>query len=508
KDGKFRPVSNGNYDITITSTDYLGNVGDYSYVVSVASGDKPVFIDQPILPKYIVSGKEYKLEKYFAYNYTDGSGDKISTTVTYTDGMGEKNAKADKIKPIVKTSGDLVIIKYSATLNGNTESVEYGIPVLILRDENGVLEVKDLFVAENGGYTEVDNSGVMLNFSKASVFGFVNPVAADNLDVRFCGTTDKIFYSKISFTISDFIDPSQSVKLNYIKTATGTRFYFNDNDGLTYACENDVFKNSNFITFNYNNNTMKFKYDKTKNSVGTAKEYCNGGSFAGFSSGLVYFTISVEDVTRVSSLTICSINGKTLMDEEYDYIGPRILFGSDYGGNVQINSVITAPSAKGVDIIDGVCDVKLTVKDVNGEFCYDVNGTLLNKVPADRDYLITADKYGTYTMSYYSEDADTNKTNFSFKVSVIDEEKPEIRVTGLPTEGKVGEKVIVPNATAIDNIDSDLTVITYFITPDGILYKLNTNAFIPKSVGKYIIRYSVRDRAGNLTIKDCPIVVK
>lgn len=80
---------------------------------------------------------------------------------------------------------------------------------------------------------------------------------------------------------------------------------------------------------------------------------------------------------------------------------------------------------------------------------------------------------------------------------VEDTTPPVITVSGVPTEGTVGEKVILPPATVTDDLDSGLTEKISVKGPTAKSVAVVNNSFTPQEAGTYTIVYSASDSAGN-----------
>lgn len=111
--------------------------------------------------------------------------------------------------------------------------------------------------------------------------------------------------------------------------------------------------------------------------------------------------------------------------------------------------------------------------------------------------------------AYDNDDADQKLPNVQtrcFTLTALSHEKtevvedttpPVITVSGVPTEGTVGEKVILPPATVTDDLDSGLTEKISVKGPDGKSVAVVNNSFTPTEAGTYTIVYSASDSAGN-----------
>jgi hypothetical protein len=95
---------------------------------------------------------------------------------------------------------------------------------------------------------------------------------------------------------------------------------------------------------------------------------------------------------------------------------------------------------------------------------------------------------------------------------MYDDEKPVLRLSyDIVETANVGDYVYVPEGKGTDNVDGEVTVYYYVITPDGVVNKFNRllyDGFKVTTTGTYYIRYSLYDKCGNLLVVDYAIEVK
>lgn len=111
---------------------------------------------------------------------------------------------------------------------------------------------------------------------------------------------------------------------------------------------------------------------------------------------------------------------------------------------------------------------------------------------------VNTNKLGVYKVTYKLKIGLLNiSKKLTRKVEVVDIVSPEITVESDNIYLDLGETLVVPEATAKDNYDGDLT--------DKIV---TTNNIDVNKVGDYIINYKVADASGNETSKDVNVYVR
>lgn len=506
---QFRATAPGTYDVTITATDYLGDTGAYEYQIEIVAGDAPVFTKEIVLPRYFISGNTYELPVINAYNFTDGSGDEIDSVITYKDSQSEKNARGTKIIPVASYSGEITTVYYTAELNGVKTIKEVKVPTIIVRDSEGFIDMEKLFYTTGGNRIVANDENMIFHAGQENAtFDYINQLVAHNLDVRFSGVATATNFDALTITLSDALNKDQVITLTYTTHGSGSRFYVNGNKAKTYDVLKTISTEKEIFSFTYNALKQVVKFDRTSDVDVKITNYLNGKEFEGFESGKVNVSFTFEGYRGLSSVRLRNINGKVLYQDIFDFVKPKISVYGSYGGDKELNSIMEVPVAMAADVIDGIRDVSVTVIGPSGVPVKSEDDVVLKNVSASRAYQIKLSEFGYYNVTYLAEDLDGNSQTFAFKAFVSDEVAPVIKVNGtVPTSGIVGKKIIVPTATATDNIDKNLNVIMYLITPFGLMVELKPNAFIPDMVGIYTVRYYLMDTAGNITMESYDITV-
>lgn len=186
---------------------------------------------------------------------------------------------------------------------------------------------------------------------------------------------------------------------------------------------------------NYSNEEHKIMADGS-NYITIGSAY-GGAEFNGFTSGKVYMRIEFEGVTGPASILVSTLNLQPLRDTPLDRVSPKVVIMGEYGGMHSIGDLAEIPMALVGDVLDPDVEAKVEVRDPSGNIVTATDGTLLNKVSADRKYTIEIKEYGNYRVTFTSTDTAGVSTNPSFVISVDDKSAPVI--TLFPGKRRCGD---------------------------------------------------------------------
>lgn len=521
ENNKFFPTKAGNYTVTISATDFVGQTAVQEYTVVISNGDKPVYIERPIIPKYFISGQEYILPVVNAYDYTQGLGTPVATKIAYIDGEGQKRAVGTKITPVANEIRDTVdIIYYTHSVGAEGNIVFKDLPIREIMDGRYV-EVSKLLASKDVTIdtTYADNITLKTAKDNATV-DVINPLGVSGLSIAFQGVKDKSNFDAFTITLSDSVNTAQSVKLIYYPhTATESRFKINDSKATEYKVYQSI-SGGGDLRVEIDSGTLKVRYDKDSSALAEITKYYQedgkGGAFNGFDSGKVYITFGFEGVRGESMITLVNIGGQVMSSESVrDRTAPGISINGEYLGYASIGDLIRIPKAIFTDLVDPTVLGTVTVEtpmDANGnrKTAVSVDGILLKDVSTERDYFVKVEAYGNYRIAFYATDFTGNEQDLVQMINVFDEVAPEITVASTAKiTGRVGQTIVVPNATAVDNLDGKVNVKITVYAPSGSMYELKEgqNAFKTNRAGEYRVFYSARDAANNVSIKVIKITV-
>ncbi len=499
--GVVRPSIVGDLNVKIVVTDFVGQKVTKTLSIAVTAADKATFVDEPVLPKYFVEGLTYKLPEIKAYNFTNGTGDPVNTTVKVAYGTNELPVNKGNFVPSVTNHKDEVKVIYQAVINNKTATYEKSIPVYKVKDGE-TLDMSKYFDVINGSVSPTYNSIILGMSGGDGEFNFINSLYQTAFVWGFTTTNTTNDISEIKAVLTDYNDRNVQISFTYIKQDGKVLFYANDdkNKALSVAASFD--ENQRF-ELTYDDVTKQVSFDYTKASTIAIEKDLNGKEFNGFINNEYYVTFYLTGGS-VGTIALNGINGNVFTADTRDYANPRISFKGDYGGEYKVGSeyVLTEPIVS--DVLDGRVPVELTVEDPSENTITSVQGKKLDgyKIEDGEFVSIKLNKYGTYFVTYYAVDSYGNRLNFTYTVNVIDDSNPVITLSSkLPTEVVVGSKVHIPSASVSDDKDSGLKCTVMLILPTGrveTFYTDSDTGFMATETGSYNVIYSARDSEGNV----------
>lgn len=494
---QFIAYETGNCTIAYVAEDEIGQKAVLSYNVNVVNGAKPVFRDEPVLPKQFLCGFSYRDPKLYAYDYSSGSEVKVEAKLSVTDASGTRAVDfGGGFMPVLFENGEEITLTWSAGGTTLTRKVKGVFPITnegIVIDNYFIKE--GVTLAPNNGYIEVKAD------QPNGQWTYVIDLIGEGFTLGYTALPKKTNYSKLSITLTDSLDPSVAVTLEVEPddqsrsiVRVGRRYGIVSSGYSTASSSNNfavAFKNNEFGV-----GSAMIKVDRTD----------NGEEFTSFPSGTVYATVKFHDAKAGDTYRISELCGQTMGVLASDRIRPQVHINANYGGSAKLGEKAIVPTMVARDVLNPSLVTYVSVKDTTGKYVTADNGTLLHKAKCDVEYTFTLSSYGQYQFEYVAEDSLSGReAKLPYILSVPDAEKPVVTPqTPFPTSVKVGELIVIPNFTISDNITSAEEVVTNYciITPNGKIMYLpaGSNSFKPAYAGVYEIRVLVYDKAGNIAM--------
>ena len=136
--GKFLPEQAGTWTVKYVATDYAGISEETSYTVDVEWGDKPVFVDAPILPKYLVAGIEYEVPTVIVYDYTSGTKVEKVASLKVKDASGEKTyAAGETFIPSATEEKNVITFEFFSGAASYVKEIPAVMPIVEVTEEGG-----------------------------------------------------------------------------------------------------------------------------------------------------------------------------------------------------------------------------------------------------------------------------------------------------------------------------------------------------------------------------------
>ena len=203
--GKLFLGEKGNYKITYTVTDYIGQKTSLYTMLTATVDTKPVLLDEiPFYPSFI-AGKKYKLESVLAYDYNimknnEPSSVKARINVSH-NGSSISLINNEFTVPNVESGN----VKVSFIFSGSKGTLSVNKDVPIVKLNTSTVKNEDIlkyFVEDDGITKTVDNDAVTFTFNNEGKVQFINKVPTFNanflLNIGKSGPNTQNFANKIN----------------------------------------------------------------------------------------------------------------------------------------------------------------------------------------------------------------------------------------------------------------------------------------------------------------------
>lgn len=524
--GYFIPEQAGEWTVTYEAKDYAGIEEEASYTVNVELGTEPIFVEDPFLPKYIISDIPYTVPVVKANDYSTGTKVECVADMVLKDANGETSYKAgESFTPVVNEENPVVTLIFKV---GEAEYVKE-IPAIIALKKNGnrsSVYIDKMFIGDNFEAERTQNGLKMTAQEDGNTnWMFANALVARNSSITVKGIKGSSIFSTMKVTFTDYMDEKIAVTMYIENQKNGlARVNFGDlnrelNKGFNLGSDESGNALDEF-TFSYK--LDKFYVDSLAVNVTTDD---NGNAFNGFPSGRVYISMETENVTSGSCYFIKQFDNHVMTMSTADRTQPRVAITGNYGGMHLINSTYTITPALASDTIDATVSATVTVKTPTGEIVSDVNGLALENVPGNQNYQIKLTQYGQYIVEYVAVDCTSAKGTASYAINVFDKKLPQATLeTTWSNTAKVGDTVVLPEIYVSDDASSieEMKVFRYVRNPRGDATVFGQDYIVTASGAIQYYRYSftfnhagvytfvnvVYDAAGNQRLVEYTVTVE
>ena len=513
--GSFIPEVAGEWTVEYKAKDYVGSESIKTYTITVDAGTVPIFVEEPILPKYIISTLSYTVPTVKANDYSSGEKKEIIADMILVDAKGETEYKVgETFVPVVAAGSDSVTLKFVA---GDAELVKV-VPVVepfVVVNNRTLLYVEKMFAGDNFTASRTKGGLLVETVDNGSTkWTYANAVVAENASLLVKGVQGKSNFGTMKVTFTDYADANISVTVNLENQANGyARVFFGSMDrelqkGFNLGKDKDGNALDEF-TFSY----VRGEFSVDKAAAAVAKDD-QGNAFNGFPSGRVYISVETTDSAAKSQYYVKRFDNHIINTATADNIQPRVAIVGEYGGIYSQNSIYKIAPAYASDTLDADVSATVSVRDPLGNLVTDANGLLLDNVPADKYYDVKLTQYGQYRVVYKAVDYTNRAGEINHTINVFDEKAPTAKLDGiLLTTAKVGDTVELPKIYISDDYSSmnEMKVVRYVRNPYGRATMFGTDykvtdfgeikyyryTFTFNNVGEYTFINIVYDAAGN-----------
>lgn len=552
QDGYLRVNKAGNYKIVISVVDYCGNKLEKNVYFDVLSTKLPILKGELNMFKAFCDDSPVELPILNAYDYSTYLG-----LATIADlkivAIGANNYSKEVYNSAISSSrvaflpdkqlyGESVKLQYiykckKVSYANLSECLvkEYIVPI----KESAKYLTDYFYISEGiktGGNTEAEYKNVQryismtVTESNPSSFGFINPIAAENIYVEMDFPANGQKFSGFTIRFSDAFNSDIGFEVTIYKiggTYTNKSLLkYNDREfkiigGFDIESGDYGEEGNSPIALSYKGGTL---YDYSGLPICAIDSGFNGKAFEGFPSGaarLEFCFNMAEAGAQVNFLKIADQNmflkyKNGIADLFVDQIKPII--------NVETNNVkykfgetVKVPSAKAFDTItsgrilqDGSIDVirvMVEVKAPNGD-------VLIEKQELSEGLSFSLTQYGEFRIIYTATDNKGKISTSPIVIEVEDQTKPILTIEGNQhvINATVNQKIKLPSVVALDNFTPNeyLKLSCIVIAPNGTIEVLNVSnqeryvsvfEYTPKLAGEYTVVYLVEDESGNMAMQ-------
>lgn len=491
----FRPLYAGEWEIKYVYADYMETKAE-SYTITVNKSAQPYIAKEVTLPKYVIKGATYALPVLYGYVFESGSPVEEKAEVYLQD--DEKTERKISGSGFTSYAKEYTTVIYRLGSGESVAEKRYTIPVVDVGYDANELRIKDYFVGSAfTAEARNDRIALLTEQSGTQSFTFINALQVFDFRTVFHVSTAANKFKAINVYLEDSENSGITVKVTYTRNTAGNTL-FTVNDGTTTYQSTGDFVESSVENFRlvYNNSTRKIS-PSTAYGV-TVEKDLNGNDFGGFPSGKVYMKVELVGITGKAGVEFLNINNQPMSKVGYDLLRPEIST-TPVVGERYLGDEVVIPATFASDVLDPDIDFIMYVQTPGGEYVTSKDGVLLDEsADPTRDYTVLASEYGSYTIYYECTDTMNPKIIYSYVFTVVDTSAPEITLSGKVTEAKVGDTVIVAQASAKDDY-TECNVMIKVKLPSGAILSIPGNSFVATVAGEYTVYYFAYDESFNLS---------
>lgn len=477
--------------ITVSATDYLGNVEEKVYTIKVNASELPVLDIESGMPISVRKGMSLTVPSFNAYDFNYDQSSSEFYPEKWIEVNGHKiDSLSFNVNDNLIRNNELRIVYCAGNGSKVARSEEFIVPVI------NPEYIGDWIIANNDVTVDYQRTFTRFIVSGDTTLQVANALAVSGLQFKF-GAEPNNAPESISIRLVDYMD--EYVSLLFTVTPLNNNFsYLSINGSEEKFVIPGSFTNEQEIFLIYYNNESKILTDVYGNLICEIKTTERGASFKGFDSGAVRMSLNVVAGDDSAAIRLFQISNQLIISKFKS--GSPIAYADTTAPVLQLDSamrniklakgeVFEIPSAKAYDFCSGKATVTRTMTSPS-------KNQIFTNASCDSSFSYKFDEYGIYDLVYTMTDNGKQYTKV-FRIEVVDDTLPIITVEKTADiTVKAGESFIVPSATVTDNVSEVRLYI--FIVDDWNLKSVNANSEISISEkGEYYLRYYAVDENYN-----------
>lgn len=487
----FFPEMKGVYTVVFYAEDYAGQVARTELSCTVAENLNPVFLEEIVLPEYLIAGKKYALPAWTATQFGANKAE-YTAQIEATGGNLQDNVF------IPSETVNEAVITYTAISDSGSQARTFRIPVVKVK-QDGKLQLSRYFYTTNLTGTAENNHlhYVVSDGATQAEMEFINPLFAEYFTLDFFVRGEYGGMKSVDVSLRDSANGKETVFLRFEKNADGSAK--TSVNGLGVAVPVSVGFDGNaekeYFSVAYDAANKAFVCDgRTLRIFATL----DGAEFRGFTSGKVYASVRINGVSGAAGVGVRKINNQILTKIVADTIAPEIV-SSDFFGTYKHGDELTLQPAYALDVVDPEVKFTLSVEDRFGNAVVAKDGTVLTEVDPSRSYTIVLSEYGSYSFFYTAVDTSKRENSYPVGITVCDDVDPVIEIeSSYAAAYKRGKKLKIQKALVKDNMDEETSYSVFLKTPDGQINAVTETSVTLSVKGTYTLTYMAIDSSGNI----------
>ena len=420
------------------------------------------------------------------YAYDTATGESVDVTVTIdgtvmTDGLTYTTTK---------TEGS-VRVEYSA----NERTYAYDLPVLKLSEN---VRPSEYLLESAGMHLKDSNQGVVLTAEESGASAYwaypmVTGAASYSGVINLLSVKDSGKFDYVDVVLTDYENTASSA---FIRIFTEG----NEDDTKAYVQYNGVGEKALVYgsLVNTTARTMSLEFNTAKGYV--YDKYSGNAllKMVGYTANLSKIELRFGNVVSAASVCLMQIGNQELSSSTSKAWADKAVAVANYefelnkNDLVDVGTKIKVPNAKAYDLRSNVASVSVSVK---ARFA---DGSSKD-VTLDENNQFVCEQFGEYTVSFKVQDG-SNTYYDRYVYRSVDVVSPVLTLEKtIQSEVKVGTTIVIPKATATDNIDGECSVFVYmqyvWDYSKEIVFMGEEYTFM--KTGKYRICYITHDQCSN-----------
>ncbi|MBE5752141.1 MAG: DUF5011 domain-containing protein [Clostridiales bacterium] len=495
----FFPLQAGTYTIEYVYADYVESK-TFSYEINVNAVDKPVFVGDANVPRYVLKNCTYTFGDYFAYDFSNGT--KLLTPELYVkeDGGAERKINGTYT---VNASSSVAFVFKATNAAGKTTEKTYVAPVVDTNyGQSGKLDLsKYLQGAAFSGTANTDGVTFATDATKATdgtaVLDLVHVGYKGVFAAKFKPVESAKNFSTVRIVLTKLTDRKEQIAFTFTDNGNGTDISVSGNEYFAAGTSTVKFDGAEELGVETELGMLVFK--------GSDLKIAHSELFAGFGDKF-FVSLELGGIEGNAALQITHLMNQKMSNVRSDRVNP-IIIAPELKTGYTLGEDIVVDAFDCYDFVDPNPTLTYTLLEGEKAVVTKDNVALDGTQNPYAAYTIDGTKYVNGTLSCNVTDFTGRAATFSLNLYVEDEVPPVVTLDITDRVFSKGESVTFADYVATD--DNGEVAVTIIVSDPCSNFKVyDGDSFTPDKVGKYRIIYYALDESGNLATVEYTILVE